>query len=120
MTHVQREFKGVDTMFDFATLTGAIIVALGEYTAGLFCNDDQVAADMHTLGARTDERVWRMPLYAEYNEELRKNPHCDLVSTGKGPEGSSCTAAAFLSNFVEDGVKWAHFDIAGASMPKTS
>merc|ERR1719409_1120539 len=52
MTHTQRAFKGVDTMFDFATLTGACVMALGAYTAGLFCNDDAVAADLSALGAR--------------------------------------------------------------------
>merc|ERR1712046_464804 len=118
MTHAQREFKGIDTLFYFATLTGACVVALGTYAAGLYCNDDEVAANLHALGVRTDERVWRMPLYDEYNEELNSNPQCDLNSTGKGPAGGSCTAAAFLSNFVDQGVKWAHFDIAGAAMPK--
>merc|ERR1712072_1347673 len=104
-------------MFDFATLTGACVVALGPYAAGMYSTDDAVAQDMFGLGLRTGERVWRMPLFGEYNDEIRSNPQCDLQSTGKGPAGGSCTAAAFLSNFVEEGVKWAHFDIAGAAMP---
>jgi leucyl aminopeptidase len=120
MTHVQQAFAGVDTMFDFATLTGACVVALGSYAAGFYCTDDGIAADMAAMGAITDERVWRMPLYPEYNDEIRSNKQCDLNSTGSGPAGGSCTAAAFLSNFVEEGVEWAHFDIAGAAMSKTA
>jgi leucyl aminopeptidase len=118
MTHVQRTFAGVDTLFDFATLTGACVVALGSYAAGFYCTDETIASDMAALGTVTDERVWRMPLYPEYNEEIHANDQCDLNSTGKGPGGGSCTAAAFLSNFVEEGVEWAHFDIAGAAMAK--
>eukprot|EP01052_Picozoa_sp_SAG31_P037046 SAG31_NODE_4714_length_3012_cov_26.602815_3_plen_228_part_00 len=106
---------GVDTIFDFATLTGACVVALGEYCAGVWSNDDGTAAAVAAAAEATStERVWRMPLYPEHYAEL-KHPECDLKHTGAGRAGGANTAAAFIGEFIEDGVNWCHFDIAGCS-----
>merc|ERR1711871_338374 len=115
MTYTQQKYPGVHTVVDVATLTGAMVVALGEYFGGVFTPDDALAADLNRLGKECDEEIWRMPLGPLYTKEL-EHPECDLASTGKGRAGGSCTAAAFLEHFVEKGVKWAHIDIAGVGM----
>ena len=100
---------------DLATLTGAIMVALGPWIAGLFCNDDAFAAEVQAAAQAAGESVWRMPLPPEM-EELIKSPIADLKNTG-GRNGGSINAALFLQHFVkpEKGPKipWAHLDIAG-------
>eukprot|EP00762_Andalucia_godoyi_P004593 ANDGO_05104.mRNA.1 putative cytosol aminopeptidase len=115
MSYVQSTDKSVDQIVDVATLTGACAVALGEYCGGMFANDDATAAALSDIGVRVDERVWRMPILDEHVDEI-KGKECDLHSMGKGRYGGACTAAAFLSQFVYDGVKWCHLDIAGAGM----
>ena len=101
---------------DLATLTGAIVVALGPWTAGLFSNDDQLAGELLAAAQAAGEPVWRMPLPSEM-EELIKSPVADLKNTG-GRYGGSINAALFLQHFV-DKVPWAHLDIAGpASIDK--
>src|SRR5262249_44623900 len=97
-------------MIDLATLTGSIIVALGEGMSGLFCNDEQLAGALLTSGRKTAELLWRMPLYAPYKEQL-KSDIADLKNIGGKPAGA-ITAALFLQEFVQD-VPWAHIDIAG-------
>lgn len=99
-------------IIDLATLTGAIIVALGSTASGLFSNDDALVEELTSAGNKTGERLWRMPLYAEFTEAL-KSDIADIKSTG-GREGGSCTAAAFLSEFVGK-TPWAHLDIAGTA-----
>jgi len=100
---------------DLATLTGAIIVALGPWTAGLFSNDDALANELLAAARATGESVWRMPLPPEM-EELIKSPIADLKNTG-GRFGGSINAALFLQHFVQGDrkVPWAHLDIAGPS-----
>ncbi|HUJ25799.1 MAG TPA: leucyl aminopeptidase [Myxococcales bacterium] len=95
---------------DLATLTGAILVALGPWTAGLFCNDEKLAGEISAAARTAGEAVWRMPLPAEM-EELIKSPVADLKNTG-GRFGGSINAALFLQHFVGK-VPWAHLDIAG-------
>jgi leucyl aminopeptidase len=103
-------------VIDLATLTGAILVALGPWTAGLFSNDDQLADQLLESAKAAGEPVWRMPLPPEM-EELIKSPIADLKNTG-GRWGGSINAALFLQHFVEK-VPWAHLDIAGpASIDK--
>jgi leucyl aminopeptidase len=103
-------------VIDLATLTGAILVALGPWTAGLFSNDDQLADQLLESAKAAGEAVWRMPLPPEM-EELIKSPIADLKNTG-GRWGGSINAALFLQHFVEK-VPWAHLDIAGpASIDK--
>jgi leucyl aminopeptidase len=100
-------------MIDLATLTGAIMVALGTEYAGLFSNNDELAERLFKAGNETGERVWRMPLGPEY-DKLIDSQFADMKNTGSR-HGGSITAAQFLQRFV-DGTPWAHLDIAGTAM----
>jgi leucyl aminopeptidase len=115
--HVAKKFKP-KFMVDLATLTGAIMVALGTEHAGLFSNNDELAERLVKAGLDTGERVWRMPLAQEY-DKLIDSQFADMKNTG-GRYGGSITAAQFLQRFVDD-TPWAHLDIAGTAMgaPKT-
>ncbi len=98
-------------IIDLATLTGAIIIALGRYRIGLFSNDDNLAKNIFDAGEQTFERVWRMPLDKEYSE-MDKGDFADVKNIGSEMgDAGSITAAAFLQEFVGD-CKWAHLDIA--------
>jgi leucyl aminopeptidase len=115
--HVAKKFKP-KFMVDLATLTGAIMVALGTEYAGLFSNNDQLAERLTAVGQATGERVWRMPLGPEYDKQI-DSQFADMKNTGTR-NGGSITAAQFLQRFVDD-TPWAHLDIAGTAMgaPKT-
>ena len=115
--YVARKFKP-KFMVDLATLTGAIMVALGTEYAGLFSNNDELADRLITVGTATGERVWRMPLGPEYDKQI-DSQFADMKNTGNR-HGGSITAAQFLQRFV-DNTPWAHLDIAGTAMgaPKT-
>ena len=99
-------------IINLATLTGAIIGALGKEYAGLFCNDDKLADLIFKSGEIVDEKCWRMPLEKEYNQQLKSHV-ADLKNIG-GPYAGSITAALFLQNFVGK-TPWAHLDIAGVA-----
>ena len=101
-------------VIDFATLTGAIMVALGQHYAGLFSNDDKLADTLYQSGQDTNEKVWRMPLHDDFDKELN-SPFVDLKNIGAGRYGGSVTAAQFLQRFVPEDTKWAHLDIAGTT-----
>jgi len=105
-------------MVDLATLTGAIMVALGTEYAGMFSNNDELAERLSKIGNETGERVWRMPLGPEYDKQI-DSQFADMKNTG-ARNGGSITAAQFLQRFV-DGTPWAHLDVAGTAMgaPKT-
>jgi leucyl aminopeptidase len=115
--YVKEKYKP-QFMIDLATLTGAIIVALGQECAGLFSNHDELSGRLIASGEATGERVWRMPLGPEY-DKLIDSRFADMKNTG-GRHGGSITAAQFLHRFVEK-VPWAHLDIAGTaiSSPQT-
>jgi leucyl aminopeptidase len=100
-------------MIDLATLTGAILVALGQEHAGLFSNDDELAGRLALAGAATGETVWRMPMGAVYDKMI-DSKFADMKNTG-GRNAGSITAAQFLKRFVGD-TPWAHLDIAGTAM----
>jgi leucyl aminopeptidase len=100
-------------MIDLATLTGAIIVSLGQEYAGLFSNDDKLADRLIKTGERTGERLWRMPLGPEYDKMI-ESKFADMKNTG-GRFGGSITAAQLLQRFVGK-THWAHLDIAGTAM----
>ncbi|MBN8981829.1 MAG: leucyl aminopeptidase [Rhizobiales bacterium] len=100
-------------MIDLATLTGAIMVALGIDYAGLFSNNDKLSERLIEAGQETGERVWRMPLGPEYDKQI-DSQFADMKNTG-GRNGGSITAAQFLQRFV-DNTPWAHLDIAGTAM----
>jgi leucyl aminopeptidase len=102
-------------MIDLATLTGAIIISLGDHYAGLFANDDDLAEKIAESGKKVGEPVWRMPLDDSYDKQL-KSDIADMKNVG-GREGGSITAAMFLKRFIKD-VKWAHLDIAGVTWAK--
>jgi leucyl aminopeptidase len=110
--HVQDAFKPT-FMVDLATLTGAIMVALGQEHAGLFSNNDDLADRLLAAGKATGEKVWRMPLGAEYDKQI-DSKFADMKNTG-GRNGGSITAAQFLQRFVNER-PWAHLDIAGTAM----
>ncbi|MDQ3140482.1 MAG: leucyl aminopeptidase, partial [Pseudomonadota bacterium] len=110
MTWAQREYSP-EVMVDLATLTGAMIVSLGFEYGGLFSNDDGLAAQLAAAGNGTGDKVWRFPMGDAY-DKMMDSPIADMKNSG-AREGGSITAACFLGRFVEDGVKWAHLDIAG-------
>lgn len=110
--YVQDRYKPA-FMIDLATLTGAILVALGQEHAGLFANDDELASRVTAAGLATGERVWRMPLGADYDKQI-DSKFADMKNTG-GRNAGSITAAQFLQRFV-NGTTWAHLDVAGTAM----
>ncbi|MGB8648338.1 MAG: leucyl aminopeptidase [Anaerolineae bacterium] len=112
VTYATQELK-LDTVVDTATLTGAVVVALGHYRTGVFTNDDGLAQKIIELGNRTGERMWQMPMDKEYRDQL-KSDWADLKNTG-GRAGGSITGAWFIRSFVENGARWAHLDIAGTA-----
>jgi leucyl aminopeptidase len=101
-----------DHLIDYATLTGACVVALGSEAAGLFSNDDELARKLIEAGERTGERVWRLPAWDEYKELIRSE-WADMKNSG-GRWGGAVSAAVFLKEFV-DCPSWAHLDIAGTA-----
>jgi leucyl aminopeptidase len=110
LTWAQRTYKP-EVVIDLATLTGAIIVSLGDQYAGIFANDDGLADDLIAAGKASGDPLWRFPLSAAY-DKLIDSPIADMKNIG-GRHAGSITAAQFIKRFVEDGVKWAHLDIAG-------
>ncbi len=101
-------------MIDLATLTGAIIVALGQEYAGMFANDDELAERLDKAGAATGEKVWRMPLAPEYDKMI-DSKFADMKNTGGSRWGGAITAAQFIKRFVDDKTPWAHLDVAGTA-----
>jgi leucyl aminopeptidase len=104
-------------MVNLATLTGAILVALGNSHAGLFSNDDALAERLAAAGLATGEKVWRMPMGSEY-DKLIDTKNADMKNTG-GRNAGSITAAQFLKRFVDE-TPWAHLDVAGTAMASPS
>ena len=113
--YVQEKFNP-RAIVDLATLTGAIIIALGNDHAGLFCNNDKMSDQLTAAGKAVDELVWRMPLAAqgESYDKLIDSDAADMKNVGNRA-GGSITAAQFLQRFVHNGTPWAHLDIAGTT-----
>lgn len=99
-------------VIDAATLTGACVIALGKHPSGMFSNDDKLAEDLIRAGETSCDRVWRMPLWEDYNAQLKSN-FADLANIG-GRDAGAVTAACFLAHFTKN-FKWAHLDIAGTA-----
>ncbi len=105
--------EGADHLVDIATLTGAVVVALGSSYAGLVANDGAWAERVVAAGATVGELAWRLPLHPEY-KELMRGTTADLTNSAPKRKAGTITAASFLEEFVE-GVTWAHLDIAGTA-----
>lgn len=114
LTYAKKEYDP-DVIVDLATLTGACIVALGHSVAGLFSNDDKLAESIFEAGQSSGEKVWRLPLWEEY-DELIKSDVADVHNTG-GRGAGTITAAKFLQKFIDGHKRWAHIDIAGPAFP---
>jgi leucyl aminopeptidase len=119
VAYCQKNFKPT-SIIDLATLTGGVLSALGELVAGLFSNDDDLANRLFDAGEKTNERLWRFPLYKGYSDAL-KGDLADLRNLSKFKKGyaSSITGAAFIKEFIQD-IPWAHLDIAGTAFNEGS
>ncbi len=111
--YCQEKFKPTHVI-DLATLTGAVIIALGHEYAGAFSNDDDLVRNLVKAGKETGEELWRLPLHDAYDKQL-DSPAADIKNIGNGREAGSSMGAHFLKRFIQKGVKWAHLDIAGTA-----
>lgn len=118
LTYVQEKFDP-KLIIDLATLTGAIMVALGLNHCGAFVNDDALWNDLQSASNTTGEKLWRMPLDESFRREM-DSTFADIKNIGNGRMGGACTAAAFLGEFIDKDRKWAHLDIAGVAMSKAT
>ncbi|HLX62837.1 MAG TPA: leucyl aminopeptidase [Planctomycetota bacterium] len=99
---------------DLATLTGGVVVGLGRTYAGYFCSDDKLRARLENASEASGERIWRLPMHEDY-KELMKAKHADIWNSAPMREAHPIQGAAFLSNFIDAAVPWAHIDIAGTA-----
>lgn len=100
------------SVIDVATLTGACVIALGKHPAGLLSNSDELVEDIKSAAGTSNDRVWQLPLWEEYDEQLKSN-FADMANIG-GRDAGTITAACFLARFTKK-LKWAHLDIAGVA-----
>ncbi len=112
MTYAQK--MGAKKMIDFATLTGGVIIALGHLYTGILSNNDSFASDLIKSAKDSGEKFWQLPLHPDYFK-LLKSDIADMMNCLEGGEASTITAAEFLHQFVEEGTKWIHCDIAGTA-----
>ncbi|MFI4957291.1 MAG: leucyl aminopeptidase [Gammaproteobacteria bacterium] len=112
ITYAQKTFKP-STIIDVATLTGAVVVALGRHASAVFSNQQALADELVKAGQESLDRVWQMPVWEEYQPQL-DSPFADIINVG-GSEAGSITAACFLARFVDDNTPWAHLDVAGTA-----
>lgn len=110
LTYVQRNYSP-RCVLNYCTLTGACVVAFGRVRAGVMCTDDALFDALNTSAEQTHELIWRLPDDSDYLENL-KSHEADLANSG-GREGGLCAAGLFLKSFIDEGMPWAHFDIAG-------
>jgi leucyl aminopeptidase len=113
ISYICKKFKP-DYMVDLATLTGAVIIALGHEAAGVMTNSRDLFDLIDTASISSEDRIWELPLWEEYGEDL-KSDIADVRNITGGRAGGTLSAAQFLSKFVEGDVKWAHIDIAGTA-----
>ncbi len=118
LSYVQKTYKP-RAVIDLATLTGAILVALGHEYCGTFSNDESLWKSLESASIKTGEKLWRMPLDEAWKKEVESDI-ADIQNIAKsGRNAGSCTAAGFLNHFIEEGTPWAHLDIAGTAWRKT-
>lgn len=108
-----QDFKP-DAVIDAATLTGAVVVALGKYCAGLMANDDALAEALKRTGDECGERMWQLPMYDEYFDDL-KSEWADMRNVANDGSGGTIRGAIFMKQFIRKGTKWAHLDIAATA-----
>ena len=113
ITYVQKKYNPKQ-IIDFATLTGAIMIALGTHRAGLFSNNNILSKKLLNAGEATGEKVWRLPLGNEYDDEINSN-RADIKNIGSTKYGGSIQAAQFIQRFINKEIPWAHLDIAGVT-----
>ena len=113
LTYIQKKYLPKE-IIDFATLTGAIMIALGTHRAGLFSNNDKLSKQLEKAGDITDEKIWRLPLGKEYDVEI-DSLRADMQNIGSTRYGGSIHAAQFIQRFINGNIPWAHLDIAGVS-----
>ena len=116
LTYTEKKFKP-KLIVDLATLTGAIVVALGSEYAGLFSNNDKLSQQLFEAGKKVDEKVWRLPLHKNYNK-LMDSKNADMQNINYVGGAGSTTAAQFLERFIINKTPWAHLDIAGMAFSK--
>jgi len=116
LTYAEKEFKP-KFIIDLATLTGAIIIALGEEYAGLFSNNDKLSEQLFKIGNSINEKVWRLPLHKNY-DRLMNSKYADVQNINYAGGAGSITAAQFLQRFVSKDMPWVHLDIAGMAFSK--
>ncbi|MEM1220113.1 MAG: leucyl aminopeptidase family protein [Bacteroidota bacterium] len=104
-----------DTLIDVATLTGSVIRTLGYAAAGLFTNNDQLAEELTAAGQQSGERLWRLPIWEEYGDQM-KSDVADIKNFSGKPMAGAITAAKFLQFFTDNHPRWAHLDIAGMAV----
>jgi len=112
-SYVQSHYP-LNRLIDFATLTGGVLIALGDEAAGLFSNDKDLTVEIEEAAEKTGERVWELPLYPEYLDAL-KSPIADLKNSRNGRKASAASGAMFLKQFIEKDLPWVHLDIAGTA-----
>ena len=116
LTFTEKKFKP-NLIVDLATLTGAIVVALGSEYSGLFSNNDKLSKELFEAGKKVDEKVWRLPLHKNYNK-LMDSKNADMQNINYVGGAGSTTAAEFLQRFIINKTPWAHLDIAGMAFSK--
>ena len=116
LTYTEQKFKP-SLIVDLATLTGAIIVALGSEYAGLWSNNDKLSKQLSEAGEQVGEKLWRMPLHENYNK-LMNSKNADMQNINYVGGAGSTTAAQFLQRFIINKTPWAHLDIAGMAFSK--
>ena len=113
LAYASKNYKP-SVMIDMATLTGSVIVALGNQAAGLFTNDEELKQALMKASEKTGERLWPFPIWKEYYEDI-KSDFADVKNLGVARAAGAIIGGVFLSKFVDEGIKWAHLDIAGVS-----
>ncbi len=116
LTYTEKKFNP-KFIIDLATLTGAIIMALGEEYAGLFSNNDKLSKELHEIGNKINEKVWRLPLHKNY-DKLMNSAYADVQNINYVGGAGSITAAQFLQRFIIKNTPWVHLDIAGMAFSK--
>ncbi|MCK4872838.1 MAG: leucyl aminopeptidase family protein [Phycisphaerales bacterium] len=113
------KYEKPELIIDMATLTGGVVVALGDACAGLWCDDDTLRAKIEDAADATGEKVWRLPLWPEY-KKMMKSDCAELINSNPNRKAHPIQGAAFLAYFVDEKIPWAHIDIAGVSVVDAS